>query len=312
MLLNLENVRVSFLKAHQTKLFGRERQTVLHGIDLTLSEGECLGIIGESGSGKSTLGRVAAGLLKPDSGVVNLEEQPVYPSSGAWWPWTTKTSSTDQEAKAKRLGHPMAIVFQDYTTSVNPRWRVKGTSGAWWPWTTKTSSTDQEAKAKRLGHPMAIVFQDYTTSVNPRWRVKGILGESFRALRRQGAEISEKEECTQSIELLERVGLSEAYLGRYPHELSGGQLQRVAIARAVALNPKILLLDEAISSLDAATQVQVMDLLKDLRHERGLSYLFITHDLTAITYFCDRVRFMKNGVFVEGVDDIREISHVKD
>ena len=264
MLLNLENVRVSFLKAHQTKLFGRDRQTVLHGIDLTLSEGECLGIIGESGSGKSTLGRVAAGLLKPDSGVVNLEGPPVYPASGTWWPWTMKTNSTSQESKAKRLGHPMAIVFQDYTTSVNPRWRVKG-----------------------------------------------ILGESFRALRRQGAEISEKEECTQSIELLERVGLSEAYLGRYPHELSGGQLQRVAIARAVALNPKILLLDEAISSLDAATQVQVMDLLKDLRHERGLSYLFITHDLTAITYFCDRVRFMKNGVFVEGVDDIREISHVK-
>ena len=98
---------------------------------------------------------------------------------------------------------------------------------------------------------------------------------------------------------------------RYPHELSGGQLQRVCIARAVAIKPQVILLDEAVSSLDAATQVQVMDLLKDLAKENALSYLFITHDLTAITYFCNRVRFMHNGRFVEAVDDISKINQIR-
>ena len=253
-LLEVRDVRVSFKKAHQTTLFGRERQTVLHGIDLTIDEGECLGIIGESGSGKSTLGRVVAGLLAPDSGTVTIDGRRLYADRGRFW---NSNASAGQ------------------------------------------------------GHPLAVVFQDYTTSVNPRWTVRGILSEAFRALRRSGTPLSAKEEERRGVELLERVGLSAAHLARYPHELSGGQLQRVAIARAVALEPKMLLLDEAISSLDAATQIQVMDLLKDLREERGLSYLFITHDLTAITYFCDRVRFMQSGSLVEGVDDMRRIAEVR-
>lgn len=253
-LLEVRDVRVSFKKAHQTTLFGRERQTVLHGIDLTIDEGECVGIIGESGSGKSTLGRVVAGLLAPDSGTVTIDGNRLYANRGRFW---NANASAGQ------------------------------------------------------GHPLAVVFQDYTTSVNPRWTVRGILSEAFRALRRSGTPLSAREEERRGVELLERVGLSAAHLARYPHELSGGQLQRVAIARAVALEPKMLLLDEAISSLDAATQIQVMDLLKDLREERGLSYLFITHDLTAITYFCDRVRFMQGGSLVEGVDDMRRIAEVR-
>ncbi len=253
-LLEVRDVRVSFKKAHQTTLFGRERQTVLHGIDLTIDEGECLGIIGESGSGKSTLGRVVAGLLAPDSGTVTIDGNRLYANRGRFW-------------------NANALAGQ--------------------------------------GHPLAVVFQDYTTSVNPRWTVRGILSEAFRALRRSGTPLSAREEERRGVELLERVGLFAAHLARYPHELSGGQLQRVAIARAVALEPKMLLLDEAISSLDAATQIQVMDLLKDLREERGLSYLFITHDLTAITYFCDRVRFMQSGTLVEGVDDMRRIAEVR-
>lgn len=146
---------------------------------------------------------------------------------------------------------------------------------------------------------------------NPRFRVQGIIGESFRALRLKGANISRETQRKETIELLERVGLDESFLTRYPHELSGGQLQRVCIARAVALKPRFILLDEAISSLDAATQIQVMDLLKDLRRELNLSYVFITHDLTAITYFCDRVRFLHNGSFVEAVDDMSRIGDIR-
>ncbi|MDO5532491.1 ABC transporter ATP-binding protein [Sutterella sp.] len=250
MLLEAKNVVVSFKKENQAKLFGRERQTILHGLDLSLEKGECLGIIGESGSGKSTFGRVLSGLLKPDSGSVRLNGMEIYA----------------RHSHAERLA---------------------------------------------LSHKTSIVFQDYTTSVNPRFRVKHILGESFRALRLAGERISKKEEYTTACSILERVGLPADFMERYPHELSGGQLQRVCIARAVAIRPEIVLLDEAISSLDAATQIQVMDLLKDLRRDSGLSYVFITHDLTAITYFCDKVHFMHNGRIVETVEDISRISEIK-
>ena len=250
MLLEAKDIRVSFRKENQTKLFGRERQEVLHGLSIQLEEGECLGIIGESGSGKSTFGRVLAGLLEPDSGEVLLDGVSLY------------------------------------------------------------GRHTREERAK-IEQGISIVFQDYTTSANPRFRVQGIIGESFRALRLKGERISKEEQRRRTIELLERVGLNESFLTRYPHELSGGQLQRVCIARAVALHPRFILLDEAISSLDAATQIQVMDLLKDLRRDYHLSYVFITHDLTAITYFCDRVRFLHNGSFVEEVDDMRRISEIK-
>ena len=93
--------------------------------------------------------------------------------------------------------------------------------------------------------------------------------------------------------------------------LSGGQKQRLCIARALAIRPRIILLDEAISSLDASTQVQIMDLLIELRRDLGLSYLFITHDLTSITYLCDRVVFIDAGTIVEQVDDIRRIAMIR-
>lgn len=157
-----------------------------------------------------------------------------------------------------------------------------------------------------LRHKISIVFQNYTASVNPRVRVRDILWESLRTV-----EGMQKDKAQQEmICLLEQVGLGEAYLNRYPHELSGGQLQRVCIARAVALNPAFIVLDEAISSLDASTQTQVMDLLMDLKAQYGFSYLFITHDLTAVTYMCDRVLFFYKGNIVEQVNRIEELPFI--
>ena len=112
-------------------------------------------------------------------------------------------------------------------------------------------------------------------------------------------------------ELLHLVGLDTYHLSRYPHELSGGQLQRVCIARAVACKPEIILFDEAISSLDAHTQVQVMDLLRELKDRLGLTYIFITHDLTSITYLCDDVLFLYQGRVTENLP-VERISETKD
>lgn len=235
-------------KENQKSLFGRERQQVLRGISLSLREGECLGIIGESGSGKSTLGRVLSGLLKPERGTVRINGLDLYARRSA-----------------------------------------------------------REAAA--LHHSLSVVFQDYTSSANPRFRVEHIIGESLRALERSTGQRVDRR--ARICELLEQVGLPAAFISRYPHELSGGQLQRVCIARALAIRPRIILLDEAISSLDASTQVQIMDLLIELRRDLGLSYLFITHDLTSITYLCDRVVFIDAGTIVEQVDDIRCIAMIR-
>ena len=151
-----------------------------------------------------------------------------------------------------------------------------------------------------------VVFQDYTTSVNPRFKVIDIIKETLLEKKLNREELEKK-----VIELLEQVGLNKDYLYRYPHELSGGQLQRVCITRAISQKPKFILLDEAISSLDVSVQVQVLDLLIELKEKYNLSYLFITHDLSAVTYICDKVMFLKNGEIIEKIDDIKDLKYVK-
>lgn len=245
-MIKIKDVNVSFKSERQEKIFGTTRKQVLFDISIDIPKGTCLGILGESGSGKSTLGRVMCGLLKPDKGNVYLEGEPVYGSK-----------------KGK----------------------------------------------KNLQNKLSIVFQDYTTSANPRFRVKDIISEGISVYERKTKEKVDR--ITETKKLLKLVGLNEEYIDRFPHELSGGQLQRVCIARAVACNPDIILFDEAISSLDAHTQVQVMDILKELKENLNLTYIFITHDLTSVTYLCDDVMFLYRGKITEHIP-VSEIGNTKD
>nr|WP_285670665.1 ABC transporter ATP-binding protein [Limibaculum sp. NKW23] len=145
-----------------------------------------------------------------------------------------------------------------------------------------------------------MVFQDPYGSLHPRHTVDRTLSEPAR-LHRAG-------DTDARIEaVLEQVGLGHGFRFRYPHQLSGGQRQRVAIARALMLEPEILLLDEPTSALDVSVQAEVLNLLADLRAERGLTYLMVSHDLAVVAHMCDRVAVMRQGQVLEvlGVEELR-------
>ena len=142
------------------------------------------------------------------------------------------------------------------------------------------------------------VFQDPWASLNPRMRVRDIIGEPLEV----NTDMSGREIKSRVAELLEEVGLQAYQANLYPHEFSGGQRQRVGVARALALNPKIIVLDEPVSALDVSIRAQIMNLLEDLQDEHGLSYLIIAHHLATVRYMCDRVGVMYLGRIVEEAD----------
>ncbi|MEM6637171.1 MAG: ABC transporter ATP-binding protein [Pseudomonadota bacterium] len=235
MLLEVKDVHKAFSDGGLP--FLSKKQEVLRGVNLTLREGECLGVVGESGSGKTTLGKVILGLERPDAGEI-----------------------TFCDALAKLHVHERR----------------------------------------------SMVFQDYRSSVNPRQTVTEIIEEPLLCCGERCGE------CDELIcGLLEEVGLDAEHKDRLPHQLSGGQLQRVCMARAIAPNPRFILFDEAVSSLDVSIQVQILDLLRDLKSARGLSYIFITHDIAVAAYLCDRLVFFNEGVIVEELEDLSKLANVE-
>lgn len=160
---------------------------------------------------------------------------------------------------------------------------------------TKMKKSDMRKERKN----MQIIFQDPYSSLNPRIKIKDIIAEGMLT---HGILKNTKERYKRVEELLDKVGIPAEYMDRFPHEFSGGQRQRIGIARALALEPKIIMCDEAVSALDVSIRSQIINLLKDLQSEFKLTYLFIAHDLSVIKYISDRVVVMYLGKIVEIAD----------
>ena len=202
------------------------------GVSFTIRRGTTFGLVGESGCGKSTIARLLLRLTEASAGSIRFE-------------------GTDVRTAPKE-------------------------------------------QMRQLRRNMQMVFQDPSSSLNPRMTVGEIIGEPLRVHR-----VSVGQEEKRVADLLDLVGLSKQHARRHPHEFSGGQRQRIGIARALALNPKFIVCDEAVSALDVSIQSQVLNLLKDIQREFNLTYLFISHNLSVVKYISDTVGVMYLGRLVE-------------
>lgn len=172
---------------------------------------------------------------------------------------------------------------------------IEPTSGeVWFEGRNVTAMGKNDLRA--MARDMQIIFQDPYASLNPRMTVAAIIGEALTIHK-----LAPTKEAYQAriVELLETVGLSADHMRRYPHEFSGGQRQRIGIARALAVSPKLVVCDEAVSALDVSIQAQVINLLEDLQAQFGLTYIFIAHDLSVVEHISDRVAVMYLGRIVE-------------
>ena len=236
------------------------------GVSFDVRPGETVGLVGESGCGKTTLGRCISGLTQVTGGKIYFR---LTDADAALLDEIEVIP--ERERNREQLKH---------LERIDDNHRIDKLSGKAW---------------RTYRRNCQVVFQDSFSSLNPRQLVKDIVGRPLRVYN----EASGQELTERVVSLLEGVGLGRQHLYRFPHQFSGGQRQRISIARALALDPEFIVLDEPTSSLDVSVQAQILNLLYDLQRERGLTYLFISHDLGVVRLMSDRIAVMYLGKVAE-------------
>lgn len=232
-LVRVEHLRKSYEISRGVFGRGKSVSAAVDDVSFEVERGETLAVVGESGAGKSTVGRLALGLIRPDSGTVLLDGRDLF-------------------AMSRR-------------------------------------------ERRRERSRIQMIFQDPYSSLDPKVNIKGAVTEPLLL----HADMRRAEREIYAEEMLERVGIRRDQMDRFPYELSGGQLQRVAIARAIATGSAFIVCDEPVAALDVSIRAQVINLLRDLQRERGIAYLFVSHDLSLVGAIADRIAVMYSGKIVE-------------
>jgi oligopeptide/dipeptide ABC transporter ATP-binding protein len=236
------------------------------GVSFDIRPGETVGLVGESGCGKTTLGRCISGLVPPSGGKIYFRLADTDAAT---------LDEIDATPEDRRTKDQVAVVER-----IDSEHRIDHLEG-------------KAFRAYRRN--CQVVFQDSFSSLNPRQLVKDTVGRPLRVWK----EASGQDLTERVVSLLESVGLGRQHLYRYPHQFSGGQRQRISIARALALDPEFIVLDEPTSALDVSVQAQILNLLHELQKDRGLTYMFISHDLGVVRLMSDRIAVMYLGKVAE-------------
>ena len=237
----------------------------VNDVSLDIHAGETLGLVGESGSGKSTLGRLILRLIEPTSGRVTFEGRDLLQNS---------------HAEMRRTRRQMQIIFQDPFSSLDPRMRVEDLIA-------EPMIIHKVPMSRRDGETWGTPVKHDRTTTGGAGGAPLLAGVARSGIRNEVEQ------------LLRAVGLDGSAVRRYPHEFSGGQRQRIVIARALALRPKFIVCDEPVSALDVSIGAQIVNLLAQLQHDFGLTYLFISHSMPVVRYLSTRIAVMYRGKIVE-------------
>ena len=269
---------------HLRQYFGKEDFKAVDDVSFYIDKGEVLGVVGESGCGKTTTGRSIIKLYNITGGNVYFKGKRIAAGTRDY----TDAIKAERAASAKRVKDLKAEGKAAEAKAEQEHLKQFIASQ-------KEAMRKAKEDNKNSAEGIQMIFQDPISSLDPRMTIREIIAEGLVI---QG--VKDKKYIDDKVyEMLAKVGLVREHAGRYPHEFSGGQRQRIGIARAIVMNPDLIIADEPVSALDVSIQAQVINLLDELRHEMGLTIMFIAHDLSVVKYFSDRIMVMYFGKVVE-------------